>query len=211
MSGETKPAYVLSNNKEDLDSDRSISEEARQGNTAAFELLVIKHQKRMVNIAFRLLGDYDEACECVQDAFVAAYQNIGGFRGEARFSTWLTAITLNHARNRLKRLNVRSGRNGYSLDADEKTEDGCLRKDLPSREPSALDLIEERDTRGIVGFCIESLDLEYREVIVLRDLQDFSYEEIGASLGLSAGTVKSRLFRARAAVRDCLKKAWGNL
>ncbi len=211
MPGDTELAYALSYNKEEPDNDLSLAAKARQGNIEAFELLVLKHQMRMLNIAFRLLGDYEEACECVQDAFVAAYQNIGGFRGEARFSTWLTAITLNHARNRLKRIQVRSGRFGYSLDDDGETEDCIFHKDLPSRDPSALDRIEERDTEKIVRFCMGSLDVGYREVMVLRDLQGFSYEEIGASLHISAGTVKSRLFRARAAVRECLKKAWGDL
>ena len=211
MSGDTELTYVVSYDKEEPDTDRSLALEAQQGNIEAFELLVVKHQIKLMNIAYRLLGDYEEACECVQDAFVAAFENISGFRGEARFSTWLTAITLNHARNRLKRMNVRSSRIGYSLDADEETEGCSRRKDLPSGDPSALDRIEERDTEKIVRFCMASLNLEYREVMVLRDLEGFSYEEIGDTLHISAGTVKSRLFRARAAVRECLKKAWGDL
>jgi len=175
----------------------------------AFEHLVGRHQKRMLNIAFRLLGDYDEACECVQDAFVAAFRHIGSFRGAAKFSTWLTTITLNHARNRLKQLRSRTNRIAYSLDAGVKSDDGEIRIDPPSREPSVLDRLQEQDLKDKVRNCIQALDVEYREVIILRDLQDFSYGEIGSTLGVREGTVKSRLFRAREAVKDCLKKAGG--
>lgn len=211
MVHETNPSLVLSYNTDEPDGDRLIVAEAQQGSIEAFERLVIKHQKRMLNIAFRMLGDYEEACECVQDVFLSAYRNINGFRGEARFSTWLTSITLNHARNRLKQMKAQSGRIAYSLDEGVETEDGNLRADPPAHEPSALDRLQERELKNVVRFCIESLDLKYREVIVLRDLQDFSYEEIGACLGIRTGTVKSRLFRAREAVGKCLKKAWGSL
>jgi RNA polymerase sigma-70 factor (ECF subfamily) len=83
--------------------------------------------------------------------------------------------------------------------------------DTPSREPSQLERLEKEDRSAKVRECIQALDPEFREVIILRDLQDLSYGEIGASLNVREGTVKSRLFRAREAVKDCLKKAWGDL
>ncbi len=210
MADETNPAVPLSYNKE-APADSEIVTRIRRGDLDSFELLVRRHQKQMLNIAFRLLGDYDEACECVQDAFVSAFRNIGTFRGEAKFTTWLTAITLNAGRNRLKQLKSRSARIAYSIGTPNNAGDGDIQADLPSREPSALDRMQEQDLRSKVRDCIETLDPEYREVIILRDLQDFSYAEIGTALGVREGTVKSRLFRARDAVRECLKKAWGNL
>jgi RNA polymerase sigma-70 factor (ECF subfamily) len=206
----TNPSAPLSHTKEESDGDAHVVARVQQGDIDAFEFLVARHQKRMLNIAVRLLGDYDEACECVQDAFVAAFRNIGSFRGEAKFTTWLTSITLNHARNRLRQVKSRAGRTVYSLDAAVKTGDGEIRIDPPSREPSVLDRLEEQDLKARVRDCIDALHPDYREVIVMRDLQDFSYDEIGSTLGVREGTVKSRLFRAREAVKDCLKKAWGN-
>ena len=193
------------------DADAALVALSTKGDLDAFESLVVRHQKRMLNIAFRLVGDYDEACEVVQDAFVSAYKNIGAFRGDAKFTTWLTSITLNLSKNRLKAMRSRLDPVSYSLDDPVRTDDGELTRDLPSKEPSALDRLEKQDIRSRVQDCIKALEPEYREVIVLRDMQDFSYDEIGGMLKLREGTVKSRLFRAREAIKDCLKKFWGEL
>jgi len=193
------------------DEDASLVSRTRQGDLDAFEHLVNRHQKRMLNIAFRMIGDYDEACEAVQDSFISAFKNIRNFRGQAKFTTWLTAITVNHSRNRLHRMRSRSGHEAFSLDDPVQTDDGEMVADPPSKEPSALDLLERRYVQGKVQDCIKALEPEYREVVILRDLQDFSYEEISAMLKIREGTVKSRLFRARDGVRDCLKKIMGEL
>lgn len=194
-----------------VDSDGELVALSREGDLDAFEQLIAKHQKRMLNIACRLIGDYDEACEAVQDAFVSAYKNIKTFRGEAKFSTWLTTVTLNHAKNRLKQIRSRRMHIAYSMDERMETDDGDMALELPSMDPSALQKIEAEDIRSRVRDCIDALEPEYREVIILRDLQDFSYEEMGAALKARQGTVKSRLFRAREAVKDCLKRALGEL
>jgi RNA polymerase sigma-70 factor, ECF subfamily len=172
---------------------------------------VVKHQKRMLNIAFRLTNDYDESCEVVQDAFVAAYKSIRNFRGDARFTTWLTSITVNLSKNKLKQMRSRRGRETFSLDEPVTVDDHAISIDPPSKEPSVLDKLEKHDVHQKVRDCIQTLDPDFREVLVLRDLQDFSYEEIGGMLKVREGTVKSRLFRAREAVKDCLKRVMGEL
>lgn len=177
----------------------------------AFECLVLRHQKAMLNLAYRVVGDYAEACEVVQDAFVAAYKNLATFRFESRFSTWLTTITLNHARNGLARIKARRSHEAYSLDAAQKSGDGGLRHDPPSQAPSALEQLEEAALRRRIESCIKALPQDFREVLVLRDLQEHSYQEIGAMLKVREGTVKSRLFRAREGIKDCLKRAMGGL
>lgn len=182
-----------------------------ESSARAFECLVLRHQKAMLNLAYRMVGDYDEACEVVQDAFVAAYKHLGTFRGEARFSTWLTTITLNHARNGLVRIKARRSHEAYSLDATLKTEDGERRQDPPSLAPSALEQLEEAAVRQKIKSCLDTLPQDFREVLVLRDLQERSYQEIGAMLKVREGTVKSRLFRAREGIKDCLKRAMGAL
>ena len=183
---------------------------SQKGDLAAFEQLVKKHQKKMFNIAFRIAGDHDDASEIVQDAFVAAYRNIGKFRGASRFTTWLTTITINHARNRLKQVRSRQVHEVNSLDCPIETGDGSIKADPPSKEASVLDQMEQRDLRKKVRECIAELEPDFREVIVLRDLQEFSYDEIGTMLTVAAGTVKSRLFRARESVKECLKRAFGS-
>jgi RNA polymerase sigma-70 factor (ECF subfamily) len=193
------------------DPDAAQVAEVRKGDLSAFETLVARHQKRMLNIAFRITGDYDDACEVTQDAFVSAYRNLGSFRGGAKFSTWLTTIVINLSRNRLKQVKGRRGHEAYSLDAPLQTPEGEMTIDPPSREPSTLDRLEQKDRQKGVQDCIAKLDPEFREVLVLRDLQEFSYDEIGNMLKVREGTVKSRLFRARESVKECLKKVWGEL
>ncbi len=159
----------------------------------------------MLNIAYRLIGDYDDACEVVQDAFVSAHKNIRMFRGDAKFTTWLTSITLNLSKNRLKQVRSRQGHEAFSLNDPIQTDDGTMTMDPPSKDPSVLEIMEMRDVQTRVRDCIKALDTDFREVLILRDMQEFSYEEIGSMLKVREGTVKSRLFRARDMVKDCLK------
>ena len=182
----------------------------KKGDVDAFEVLVRRHEKRIFNIAYRIVGDYDEACEIVQEGFISAYKNIKGFKGKAKFATWLYAIVINGSRNRLKQLRSRRYREGCSIDDPIMTPDGEIAADPPSREPSALDRLEARDVQQRVQGCINTLDAEFREVIILRDIQGFSYEEISAMLKVPEGTVKSRLFRAREAMRACLQDFMGD-
>ncbi len=202
-------ALRLNEESEDVELVSACQSGDAEWSERAFEWLVRRHQKAMLNLAYRVVGDYDEACEVVQDAFVAAYKNLGTFRGDARFSTWLTTITLNHARNGLVRIKTRRSHEAYSLDATLKTEDGEIRHDPPSLAPSALDQMEEAAVRQKIKSCIDGLPQDFREVLVLRDLQEHSYQEIGVMLQVREGTVKSRLFRAREGIKDCLKRAAG--
>jgi len=183
----------------------------KKGDTDAFEYLVNKHQKKMLNIAYRMVGNYEEACEVVQDAFVSAYKNIKDFEGRSVFSTWLCSIVINLSKNRLKQ--IRSGllHERFSIDDPVATESGFVRIEPASDAPSVFQQIEKKEIQEKVRGCIGSLDDDFRAVIVMRDIQGFSYDEISDALGINSGTVKSRLFRAREAVRDCLKKVLGRL
>lgn len=177
----------------------------------AFEVLVKKHQKIMFNIAYRMMGNYDEASDVVQDAFVSAYRGIKSFKGRAKFSTWLYTIVINLSKNRLKQLKAKLHHEKYSIDDPLPTSGSHGHGEPASAEPSALERLETMDIQQKVQDCIGSLDEEFREVLVLRDIQGFSYDEIGDVLKLPEGTVKSRLFRAREGVKDCLKKVMGDL
>ena len=194
-----------------IDEDAKLVSFCKKGNVDAFEELVRKHQKKMLNIAFRMIGDYEDACEIVQDAFVSAYKAIRHFEEKARFSTWLYTIVVNLSRNRLNQLKIKNSREAFSMDDPILTDSGELAVELASGEPSVLERLEKRDIQQRVQGCINSLDNEFKEVIILRDMQGFSYDEISDMLKMPAGTVKSRLFRAREMLRDRLKRVMGDL
>jgi RNA polymerase sigma-70 factor, ECF subfamily len=210
----TNPSREMSNKvdgQNPADEDRELVRACQKGNVDAFETLVERHQKRMLNMAFRVTGDYEEACEIVQESFLSAYRAIRKFRGEAKFSTWLYGITLNHARNRLKQIRSRASHEGPSLNDPVETQDGRYPRESSSQEGSALEAMEKKELQEKVQDCISMLDVEHREVLVLRDVQGFSYDEIRDILKLPDGTVKSRLFRAREALKDHMKGMLGGL
>jgi len=195
--------------EQDTAGDEALIAACRRGDTSAFECLVLRHQRMLFNVALRMTGIHEDAADVVQDAFIAAWNKIGDFRGESRFSTWLTAIVVNLSRNRILQRRVSEQRSAYSLNAPLPDCDRETLPDPPSMMPSVLEQMEEAELRLMVQRCIEALDQGFREVLVLRDMQEMSYEEVGTALQLRDGTVKSRLFRARDAVKDCLKRAMG--
>jgi RNA polymerase sigma-70 factor (ECF subfamily) len=184
---------------------------SQKGDVNAFGALVEKHQKNMVNIAYRMLGDYEGACDVVQDAFISAYKAIRKFRGDAMFYTWLYRIVINVSKNHMKQMRVRLRREGPSIDVPIETQEGQLRSDPPDPTSSIVEQFEKKEVQAKVQSCINSLDDEYREILILRDIQGLSYDEIRDILKIPDGTVKSRLFRARGALKDRLKKVLGDL
>lgn len=193
------------------DEDAPLVAAWRRGELSSFESLVRKHQKRMLNVAFRIIGDYHDACEVVQDAFVSAYRGIDSFRGAARFSTWLTSIAINLSRNRLQQAKTKRKNEAFSLDEKGGVEHNGRQQERPSTAPSALDRLERMSVHEKLQECMKGLSVDFREAIVLRDVEEYSYDEISAILQVSEGTVKSRLFRARELVKDCLKRAVGEI
>jgi len=192
------------------DDDQELVALCRKGDVAAFEILVRNYQKKMFNIAFRITGSIEDASEIVQDAFFAAHKNLKNFEQKSRFSTWLYSITVNTAKNRLKQNLARKTHEPHSSDDRLHSDSSTKRIEPASDDPSALDLLMKKDRQKSVQECLNRLEQDYREVIVLRDIQGFAYTEIADMLSLAEGTVKSRLFRARDAVKDCLKKLLGD-
>jgi len=197
--------------KSKADEDAELVSLCKQGSIDAFEVLVKKYQKRMFNIAYRMISNYEDACEVVQDAFVSVYKSIHTFKEKARFSTWLYTIVMNLSKNRLKQLQFKSYREELSIDDPVYTDDSMMKVEPVSGEPSMLEKLEREDIQQKIQRCINSLDSEYKEVIILRDIQGFSYDEIRDMLKIQEGTVKSRLFRARSTLKDCLKRLMGDL
>ena len=191
------------------DVDREFVARCQKGDVQAFGALVEKYQKKMLNTAYRMIGDYQEACEITQEAFLSAYRAIKKFRGEAAFSTWMTGIVLNQARNRLKQMKTRSHYESVSLNDPVGTPEGPIPREVASEDCSAAEQFERKDTARMVQDCISALDPEFREVLVLREVQGYSYGEIRDILSVPDGTVKSRLFRAREILKGILEKRMG--
>jgi RNA polymerase sigma-70 factor, ECF subfamily len=183
----------------------------REGDTEAFGELVERHQKKMLNIAYRMLGDYDEACDVVQEAFFAAYKSINKFKGEAKFSTWLYRIAVNYTKNRLKQRKRLAQYESSSIEETGERQSGCAACLSATSAGNPDEQLEQQEREAHVQRCITTLDVEYREVLVMRDIQGFSYEEIRDILRIPDGTVKSRLSRARIALKDCLIRVIGDL
>lgn len=167
----------------------------RAGDDRAFEELVRTYQHRVFGVALRMLGNAAEAEEIAQEAFLRAHRSLGGFRGEAKLSTWLYAIASRLCLNRLA-----SGER-HRVNAGEET---LMR--LPSADTGAADALERGERDAALQQAIASLPEERRIVVVLRDVEGLSYDEIAQALDLEPGTVRSRLHRARLDLKDKLER-----
>lgn len=173
--------------------DAECVKRVQRGDTQSFEILVRRHQKTTFNLIYRFLGDYDEATETAQEVFLSAYSSIQQFRGDANFATWLYRIAFNHASSRRKSLNSK-------LQRHVALEDDVVADCSADPETSA----ERREIQQCVQQALNSLDRDDAQIILLRDLQDVRYEDIAETLDVPVGTVKSRLHRARQALRASL-------
>jgi RNA polymerase sigma-70 factor (ECF subfamily) len=145
------------------DDDAEFVSRCQRGDIDAFEVLVKRHQKKMLNIVYRITGDYDDACEVVQEAFLSAYRAMNKFRGDAKFSTWLTGITVNHAKNRLRQTQSRSYHEVVSIDDPVETESGQLAHDPPAQEISAIEQLEQKEVQQKVQEVFLRRDRSYPE------------------------------------------------
>jgi len=188
------------------DPDAEAVRRARTGDEGAFEHLVLSHQRRTFNVAYRILGDHDEALDLTQEVFIQAHRSLGQFRGEARFGSWLLAIAVNQCRNRLKHWQRRARSKHDSLSAPIGEEGSDLQRELPDPGTTAAEALEGRQLEELVNEELKHVDEEYRTVLVLRELQGVAYEEIARMLEVPIGTVKSRLHRGRAELRELLRR-----
>jgi RNA polymerase sigma-70 factor (ECF subfamily) len=172
------------------DSDAALVARARQGDQAAFEQLVRKHQRYAFNVAYRVLQDTAEAEDATQEAFVRAWRGLPGFRGQSRFTTWLYRIIYNLCLNRLPKLR-------HELLQVEPLEDM-----LDDSTPSPPDLFETQEQMTFLHAELERMPKKYRLVLSLRYLQHLSYEEIATALDVPMGTVKTHIHRARRLLAD---------
>ena len=164
-----------------------------EGDVNAFEDLVTEHEKGVYAIAQRMTGNAEDAADMTQETFIKAYNSLSSFRGDSKFSVWLYRIATNVC---LDFLRSRSRKPTVSLSVED--DDGEeTQMDIADESQSPEQLLERGLTRDAVRRGLKSLSPEYRQILLLREIQGLSYEEIAEALTLEVGTVKSRIFRAR--------------
>jgi RNA polymerase sigma-70 factor (ECF subfamily) len=182
-----------------------LLERCRQGDMEAFDRLLTLHQDAVYRTALRLLGDPEEACDLAQDVLLTAFRKIHQFRGGAKFSTWLYRITVNLARNRWKAASRRPYVLSLDTDGPENDEDDLAHTlDAPDSLPGPRAKAADREALRVLEHEVAALPEVFREVIILRHVEECSYEEIAEVLAVNLGTVKSRLSRAREILRERL-------
>ena len=186
--------------------ERLLIRRLRERDEKAFREVVEMYGDRVFNLTYRMLGNREEAEDLAQEVFIAVFKYIDNFRGDAKFSTWLYRITANHCKNRIKYLARRYDRSRSEY--DETYDQGGVESELtaPSRLPRPDKHLEGRQLEQLMQQCLSELDEEQRILIVLRDINELSYSEICEITNLPEGTVKSRLHRARAALRKKIQR-----
>lgn len=181
--------------------DELLVERAKRGDAEAFEQLTSQFYKKVYNVAYRATGNHEDASDVAQEAFVRAYLSLPEFRGDSSFQTWLLRITQNACLDELRR---RKRRRVSSLDEPLSVEDGEMDRQLAVADTAdgPEQALERVEIQQAVQESINSLDEEYRVVVIMRDIQGYSYNEIAEVLGINLGTVKSRLNRARHALKE---------
>jgi RNA polymerase sigma-70 factor (ECF subfamily) len=177
--------------------DQQLVLASKQGDRDAFSLLVLRYQRRIFNLVYRMVQHYEEASEITQEAFLAAWQGLPSFRGEARFATWLYRIAYNCA---LKQLELR--KRDRALQAALQAEHELDSNDSQKLADARLD---QRERQAVIQEQLSHLPAKYRIVLILRHLQEMTYEEMAEILAMPVGTIKTHLFRARNLLKERLQ------
>jgi RNA polymerase sigma-70 factor (ECF subfamily) len=186
--------------------ERSLLRRLRDRDERAFRELLELHRDRVYNITYRMLGNRAEAEDVAQEVFIIVFKTIDQFREQSKFSTWLYRVAVNHCKNRIKYLARRHDRDRDELDETSHQANGAVGGSTPARAAQPDRALEGAQMEKLLQDAIGNLDDDHRVVVVLRDVEDLSIEEICEITGLPEGTVKSRLHRARSALKEKLEK-----
>jgi RNA polymerase sigma-70 factor (ECF subfamily) len=184
------------------DNERLLIKSSKSGNIQSFEELISIYEKKAYNIAFRIMGNEEDAKDMTQEAFVRIFKAIANFKEQSSFSTWMYRIVTNVCLDEIRK---RKNEKVISIDSGLETEDGEIKLELKSNTETPEEIYQRKQNKQVIVDAIKELNDEYRSVIVLRDVQGFSYDEIAEILSCSIGTVKSRINRGRNLLKDKLK------
>jgi RNA polymerase sigma-70 factor (ECF subfamily) len=180
--------------------DLHLVDSLRDGSERAYEELLIRFQQPVYALALRLLDDPSEACDVVQEVFLKVFRNVGSFRGQSTLKTWIYRITVNEAHN-ARRWFFRHRRAEVELDKNP-DESRSWKEIIPDRSRSPFDEAFDSEQHIMIEAALKRINPIFREAVALRDISDLAYEEIAEILGVSLGTVKSRILRGREALRE---------
>jgi len=181
--------------------DKQLIERVKNGEKAAYDLLVLKYQQRIINLVSRFVRNQSDALDVTQEAFIKAYRALPNFRGDSAFYTWLYRIAVNTAKNHLAVQNRRPSGNNYDVSEIEQIEGADALKEQASPES----LLMKDQLQATVLKAIEDLPEDLKTAIMLREIEGLSYEEIAGVMECPIGTVRSRIFRAREAIDNEMK------
>jgi RNA polymerase sigma-70 factor (ECF subfamily) len=188
-----------------IDADELLIERIKAGDMAAYNAMVIRHYDRIFSRVLQLLNNKQDAEEVTQDAFIRAHRGLENFRGDASFSTWLYQIATNLAHNRYWYWFRRKRDQSISLDQPQ-CEDGSLTLEnvMPCADENPAEAVVTQEFVDRVSACMQYLNDKHKEVLILRNVKNLTYDEIAQQLEISVGTVKSRIARARESLRGLL-------
>ena len=179
--------------------ERELIKKAKNGDEDSFESLILSCKGKAYNIALRYLQNEEDALDALQESFIKIYRHLSKFNEQSRFDTWVYRIVVNTCNDMLRK-NKKYNQADSVLHSDEDHEDVVI--EIADDGPGPLEILERKEERGNVLACLDSLGDEHREVLILRDIRGFSYDEIAEILDCSMGTVKSKISRARNKFKD---------
>lgn len=192
--------------------DEVLIEKSKNGDLDAFEQLVRRYEGKVYTIAYRFMGNHADALDLAQETFLRLYQALPGFRGESSFMTWLYRIAANACRDEIRRQQKHGflSLDGVNSAGGEAAAVGCCSagQSLGAAIISPEEAVERRELNEAIQECLNSLSPEHRMVLVMREIQGMSYEEIAGVMNCSLGTVKSRLNRARHSFKEKFHEKW---
>ncbi len=179
--------------------EQALIRRALRGDLESFNALILRYQDSAYSVAFRIMGDTHAASDAVQEAFIIAYRRLGSYRGGS-FRAWLLRITTNQCYDELRRVRRRP-----AVSVEAMGEETGGEPAIPDDAATPEEALQQRELQQAIQSCIGALNADQRIVLVLCDVEGLDYQAIADQLGAQIGTVKSRLSRARASVRDCLQ------
>lgn len=198
---ENESQYIKSRDEED---DYSLIRSFHSGDKTAFDIIVLRHKDRIFNLCLRFLGNYHEAEDTAQDIFVKAYGSLKSFRFESSFFTWLYRIAVNTCKNKIKSREFRIKKLSSGMDNPGESIGLGMAERLDGPVSNPVSDLEKKETMKALQQAIDSLPSDQKSVVILRDIQGMSYEEIADITGFKLGTLKSKLSRARNTLKEKL-------
>lgn len=178
-----------------------LIKKAKRGDLQAFEELIIDYEQLVYNVIYRMMGNVEDTYDLSQETLIKVYKNIRQFDGKSKFSTWLYRIATNTCLDELRR---RKGKDTFSIDQTIESEDGEIAPQHIDKKENVEEKILDKEKTQIIQAALDEMNESHRAILVMRDIKNLSYEEISQILDISLGTVKSRISRARQALKKIL-------